>query len=91
MLARIEKSVILGYMVNEKESKMSTLNNTDFAMFTDAGNIAVANIVGAAHIRNLSWDAVDEMLQTLATLPGFEEATDTAVREAVYVACGFDA
>ena len=68
---------------------MSAVKNASFAMFTDAGNTAVVNIVGAAYVRSLSWGAVYAMLETLATLPGFEEATDTAVCEAVYVACGF--
>lgn len=61
----------------------------DFAMFTDAGNAAVASLVTDAKRLGLNWPAVYFALQVLSRRPDFAEATDTAVREAVYDACGF--
>lgn len=63
----------------------------DFNMFTEAGNAYVARIVSRAHqltdagydIETVWNNALNE-LSALATKPGFEEADDTAVREAVY-------
>lgn len=66
----------------------------DFAMFTDAGNELVARIAEAG--RELAgldgpYDAVnkaiawaDRELERLSLADDFEEATDTAVREAVF-------
>ena len=62
----------------------------DYAMFSDFGNSMVAEIVKGAKYKNLQWREVYEMLQTISTIKGCEEATDTAVREAVYIALGFD-
>jgi hypothetical protein len=57
-----------------------------YAMFTDLGNAMVHGIVVTAKTANLDWDEVLEVLEDIATLDGFEEATDTAVRECVYMA-----
>lgn len=64
----------------------------DYAMFTDAGNDAVHSIVRMARILKLDWSKVYSELESLAErFPDeFGEATDTAVREAVYIALGFD-
>ena len=64
----------------------------DFAMFTAEGNELVARIAAAGE-KLASADGVDSAwgfclrkLETLSYGQGFEEATDTAVREAVYEA-----
>jgi hypothetical protein len=64
----------------------------DYAMFTDAGNDAVDAIVRSARILKLNWDQVcNELYDLSRRFPNdFGEATDTAVREAVYFALGFD-
>ena len=62
---------------------------TNFAMFTDAGNDAVGSIVKLAISQNLSWTVVQGLLKALAQDERFEEATDTSVRETVYMACDF--
>lgn len=64
----------------------------DYAMFTEFGNDAIAAIVRQARILNMSWDQVNDELYALAKrFPNdFSEATDTAVREAVYIELGFD-
>lgn len=64
----------------------------DYGMFTQFGNDAVEAIVRQARILNLSWDQVHDELYALAErFPNdFGEATDTAVREAVYIELGFD-
>ena len=56
----------------------------DYGMYTDAGNSAVNSIVEMARKHQLSWHTVRAMLSALAQDERFEEATDTAVREAVY-------
>jgi hypothetical protein len=68
------------------------MNNMDYEMFTDFGNDAVDAIVRQARILKLSWEQVNDELYALAEkFPNdFAEATDTAVRECVYIALGFD-
>ena len=62
----------------------------DYAMFSDFGNAMVGEIVKGAKYKNLTWSEVYDMLQTISQIKGCEEATDTAVREAVYIEMGFD-
>ena len=80
------------------DTKDTTSNGyfTDFGMFSTAGNCAVADIVREAQqlagvdgpvnprLQALSW--MDTELAALADNDGFEEAYDTAVREAAYAA-----
>ena len=72
--------------------QMITQNKSvQFEMFSEEGNLAVAEIVKDAQQLNdinegpvqlvLDW-AINE-LYALSRKPGFEEASDTAVREAV--------
>jgi hypothetical protein len=71
---------------------METTNiNLDFGMFTHAGESAVYGIIVAAEVaaNNLTPDQVLASLERLAKQPDFSEATDTAVREAVFEALGF--
>jgi hypothetical protein len=77
------------------EALMLDLNmNVDgprYGMFTEAGDDAVAAIVRTARVLNLSWQQVNDELYSLAErFPNdFAEATDTEVRECVWVALGF--
>lgn len=57
----------------------------DYAMFTDAGNIMIGSIVAGAKSANLKWSEVYDMLYTISQIEGYGEATDTAVREVVYM------
>jgi len=67
-----------------------------FNMFTPQGDLLVGNIVEQAlEMRDSEgvervWDWTLSKLDVIASAKGFEEATDTAVREAVYdaVVCG---
>jgi hypothetical protein len=65
---------------------------TDYQMFTDAGNAAVAAIVEDAVDRYTNptdaWERCCTELEKLQTVEAFAEADDTAVREAVYEALG---
>jgi hypothetical protein len=63
---------------------------TYFAMFTDAGNAAVGEIVRSSKEKGLCWLETYQELCRLAQVSCFAEATDTAVREVVYDACGFE-
>lgn len=65
---------------------------TDFAMFTKEGNDAVAVIVEMAKNKGWSWSRTQAELYVLADSDAqlYGEATDTAVRECVYDACGFE-
>jgi len=62
----------------------------DFAMFTAEGNELVTRIATAGleltaeDGAESAWAWTVRELEKLATAEGFEEATDTAVREAVY-------
>ena len=60
-----------------------------YGMFSDRGNFMVDQIVNLALLLNSTWSEVNSDLEQLAKDPQFEEATDTAVREAVYSAVGF--
>ena len=68
-----------------------------FGMFTNEGNAKVEKIVtDALNLKNMgygaesAWNWALNALSMLAALEGFDEAEDTAVREAVYdaVVCG---
>ena len=66
----------------------------DYGMFSKQGNAAVAKIVDTArelagldgphNALEAAWNWALNELEALGELEGCEEATDTAVREAVY-------
>ena len=62
----------------------------DYAMYTELGNAAVHAVVIAAEAANMTWKQVYNTLYRLSAEEPFAEATDTAVRECVYYALGFD-
>jgi hypothetical protein len=57
-----------------------------YGMFTDKGNALIHGIVMTAKASELEWEQVMDLLYDVSTLDGFEEATDTDVREQVYTA-----
>jgi hypothetical protein len=60
--------------------------NIEFEMYSDAGNKKVATIVKRAAKRNKPFTWVELELEKLGdSSTKFEEATDTAVREACYM------
>ncbi len=63
---------------------------SDYSMFTDAGNAAVHDLVSLVKRQGLNWSIAHSMLSALSEDERFSEATDTAVRECVYDACGFN-
>lgn len=75
----------IGRMMIKKEMKMVQY----FGMYSDAGNEAVADVVAFAGKLNMDWTGVYGLLVQLSKKDGFEEATDTMVREIVYDAMGF--
>jgi hypothetical protein len=58
-------------------------------MFTDEGNLAVADLVTFSKIHNLSDTVVLSMMKALSSDSRFGEATDTEVRETVGVELGW--
>ena len=62
----------------------------DYGMYTNKGNAIVANLVDRARQAGWNWKKTYQELVSLERVPGASEATDTEVREAVYVALGFD-
>lgn len=62
-----------------------------YAMFTEVGNEKVAKIVAKAKKGNWSWSRTEAELYVLADSDAqlYGEATDTAVREAVYIELGY--
>jgi hypothetical protein len=63
--------------------------STEYSMFTDQGNLAVAALVNYARVAGLTWPETCGCLESLARNDAYTEATDTAVRECVYSALGF--
>ena len=63
-----------------------------FGMFTDEGNAAVGMIVEMAKKKGWDWNRTYAELCVLANSDAqlYGEAPDTAVREYVYDACGFE-
>ena len=63
------------------------MNKPYYEMFSDEGNAAVhRDIVLFAREAKLNWDNVYAMLIDLSRIEKYSEASDTAVREAVYFA-----
>lgn len=61
----------------------------EYGMFTKKGNAAIDRVVTTARTKNLTWLQVLGRLAKLGTKPNYGEATDTAVREAVFYTLGF--
>ena len=63
----------------------------NYSMYTGFGNDAVDAIVRSAKVLKMDWPTVLGELRALANRfpEDFGEATDTAVREAVYTKLGF--
>ena len=63
----------------------------DFAMFTPEANATVSMIVEMAKKKGWDWSRTESELYVFANADSqlYGEATDTAVREMVYDACGF--
>ena len=55
----------------------------DYGMFTPEGNAVVHGIVLLSRVHEQSWLCTHQALVNLAKESGFEEAMDTAVRQAV--------
>lgn len=67
------------------------MSNPSYAMFSQDGDAAVHAIVEKARESQSTWPEVYRALLTLAEdYPEFGEVMDTAVRECVYDALGFD-
>jgi hypothetical protein len=56
----------------------------EFGMFTEEGDYEVYRIVDLAKRAKLTWHQVSGLLTQLSTESGFEEATDTVVKERVW-------
>lgn len=66
---------------------MKIENTPYYEMFSDEGNAVVhRDIVLFAREAKLNWRNVQAMLNDLSRIEKYSEASDTAVREAVYFA-----
>jgi len=74
---------------SEMEDTIDVFDPNYYAMFTDKGNMAVANLVDRARAENMTWPEVYRELVRLGEQKGTEEATDTEVREFVFAKLGF--
>jgi hypothetical protein len=63
--------------------------NFNYGMFTEEGNLAIADLVTYSKIHNLPDTVVLSMMKALSSDERFGEATDTEVRETVGVELGF--
>ena len=66
------------------------ITSTEYSMFTDQGNLAIAALVNYARVAGLTWPETYRCLESLSKNDAYGEATDTAVRECVYSALGFE-
>lgn len=71
------------------EDTMSMFDANYYGMFTDAGNMRVANLVDRARTAGWNWSETYQALCQLSEQAGAGEATDTEVREHVYHKLGF--
>lgn len=60
----------------------------NYGMFTENGNRVIDGIVIFAKEYHYSWERISEVLARISKVEGFEEASDTVVRERVYLAMG---
>ena len=65
---------------------MKIENTPYYEMFSDGGNAAVHEVVEIARLHEIPWNQVQRMLNDLSKIEIYSEASDTAVREAVYAA-----
>lgn len=63
---------------------------TNYGMFTEEGNKIIDALVSLAKVANFSWQNTLSSLRCIAYNKEYEEAMDTAVREAVFCALDFD-
>jgi hypothetical protein len=61
----------------------------DYGMFTDQGNLMIHVLVNTAKAKNLTLDQAYNLLISASEIPGFEEATDTVVRENFFTCLGY--
>lgn len=71
------------------EDTMSIFDPNYYGMFSDKGNMIVANLVDRARAENMTWPEVYAELLRLGDEPDTGEATDTEVRECVFCKLGF--
>ena len=64
----------------------------DYEMFTEQGNAAVAEVVDHVRAKGLNWPTTLKLLGSLSRIDNgaYAECLDTAVRECVFEALGFD-
>ena len=64
----------------------------DYEMFTEQGNAAVAEVVDHVRSKGLNWATTLKLLGSLSRIDNgaYAECLDTAVRESVFEALGFD-
>lgn len=63
---------------------------TNYGMFTEEGNKIIDTLVSLAKDANFSWQDTLVSLLCIAHNKKYEEAMDTAVREAVFCTLDFD-
>ena len=63
--------------------------NFNYEMFSEEGNLAVADLVTLSKIHNLQDTVVLALMSALSKDDRFGEATDTAVRETVGIELGW--
>ena len=56
----------------------------NYGMFTDRGNAMIDGVVMAARKAGMDFGAVSNLLWEISEIEGYEEASDTEVRERVF-------
>lgn len=73
----------------EDEYTIGIFDPNYYGMYTDKGNLIVANMVDRARTEGWTWKQTYQELLRLGDEPDTGEATDTEVRECVYYKLGF--
>jgi hypothetical protein len=61
----------------------------DYSMFSEEGNLVVADLVLFSRLHNLPYDVVMAMMSAISKDERFGEITDTAVRECIGAELGW--
>lgn len=79
------------YNTYMNSNKQESIMNTDFDMYTDAGDVVAQKIVELSQAANLDWPQTQALMRFIADQKSeqYGELMDTAVREVVYARRGF--
>jgi hypothetical protein len=77
-------------MLNDK-AKEEVMFQSQYGMFTSAGDEAVSRVIDTAKNFNMSWVDTLDLIDSICTMrPAVREMRDTAVLEVIFDSIGYD-